>query len=584
VADVDPVTLEVVGNYLVSAVREMGTTLRRTAYSTLIREEMDCSTALFDPAGQLVAQADHVPSHQGTLSLAAKSVLRTMALDPEDVVILNHPYRGGTHHPDIMIFRPVVHDGALVALAGALGHHLDVGGRAAGSISTDARDVFEEGLMIPPLKLYRRGAVAEEIFELIRSNVREPEKTLGDLRAQLAAVAVGERRVLELCAQHGPKRLAEIVAACLDNSERLMREDLRGYPDGRYSAEGFMDGDGISDEPVRIAVTVTLEDGSVTVDFAGSSPQVKGPFNCALSSVYAAAYCAVRYMANPLILQNEGCYRPIRVVLPEGSIVKPRPPAPLSGRFHTLERIANTIVMAFNQARADQAVGSTHAHLSSFSVSGRHPGSGKLYAFFEILGGGWGGTATGDGLDATFGLMANCLDVPIEALELEYPLRVERYELRPDSGGGGRHRGGLGLRREIRYLSGEGYFTNRSDGQKFPPPGVLGGAAGLPSRHRLVRADGTVVALPSKVTNLGIGAGDLVVMETAGGGGWGPPVARDPDLVLRDVLDGKVSSTAAREVYGVVVDEAGAGVDAAATAARRAQIGKLGRETAERRE
>jgi N-methylhydantoinase B len=566
----DPVTVEVVGHYLVSAVREMGTTLMRTAYSTLIREEMDCSTALFDPAGQLIAQADHVPSHQGTLSLAARTVAGTVPLEPGDVVILNHPYRGGTHHPDIMIFKPVFHGDRLVALAGSLGHHLDVGGRAAGSISTDARDVFEEGLMIPPLKLYRRGALFEEIFDLIASNIREPRKTLGDLRAQVAAVTVGERRYLELVARHGAEALAGIVAACLDTSERLMREDLRAYPDGRYAAEGWMDGDGISDQPVRIAVTVTLEDGDVTVDFAGSSPQVRGPFNCALSSAHAAVYCAVRYMVNPLIPQNEGCYRPIRVVLPERSIVKPVPPAPLSGRFHTLERIANTIVMAFNQARGARAVGSGHAHLTSFSVSGRRPAGDAPYVFFEILGGGWGGTPDGDGLDATFGLMANCLDVPIEALELEYPLRVERYEFLPDSGGAGRHRGGLGLRREVRYLSGEGYFTNRSDAQKFPPGGVLGGQAGAPSRHRLVRADGTVVPLPSKATNLPIAAGDLVSLETAGGGGWGPPAERDAGTVLRDVLDGKVSAAQARETYRVAIDVARGAVDEEATAALRA--------------
>jgi N-methylhydantoinase B len=575
----DPVTVEVVGNYLVSAVREMGTTLMRTAYSTLIREEMDCSTALFDPAGQLIAQADHVPSHQGTLSLAARTVAATVALEPGDVVMLNHPYRGGTHHPDIMLFKPVFHDGRLVALAGSLGHHLDVGGRAAGSISTDARDVFEEGLMIPPLKLYRRGILFEEIFDLIASNIREPRKTLGDLRAQVAAVTVGERRYLELVARHGAEPLAAIVAACLDTSERLMREDLRAYPDGRYAAEGWMDGDGISDQPVRIAVTVTIEGGAVTVDFAGSSPQVRGPFNCALSSAYAAVYCAVRYMVNPLIPQNEGCYRPIRVVLPERSIVKPVPPAPLSGRFHTLERIANTIVMAFNHARGARAVGSGHAHLTSFSVSGRRPAGDAPYVFFEILGGGWGGTPDGDGLDATFGLMANCLDVPIEALELEYPLRVERYELLPDSGGAGRHRGGLGLRRDVRYLSGEGYFTNRSDAQKFPPLGVLGGAAGAPSRHRLVRADRTAVPLPSKATNLAIAAGDLVSLETAGGGGWGPPAERDPEAVLRDVLDGKVSAAQAHATYRVVVDLARGAVDEHATAALRAADAPPGRPT-----
>jgi len=568
--NVDPVTLEVVGNYLVSAVREMGTTLMRTAYSTLIREEMDCSTALFDPRGQLIAQADHVPSHQGTLSQAAKTLLGAVTMEPGDVIIFNHPYMGGTHHPDIMIFKPIFHDESLVAMAGSLGHHLDVGGRAAGSISTDARDVFEEGLMIPPMKLFRRGVLLDEIFQLIGSNIREPQKTLGDIRAQIAAVTVGERRFLELVGKHGAAPLAEITAACLDNSEGLMREDLRAYPDGSYSAEGFMDSDGISDEPVRICVTVALRDGSVTVDFAGSSPQVKGPFNCALSSVYASVYCGVRYMVNPLILQNEGCYRPISVVIPEGSIVKPVPPAPLSGRFHTLERIANTIVMAFNQARGDRAVGSTHAHLSSFSVSGRDPHGQRHYVFFEILGGGWGGTSDGDGLDATFGLMANCLDVPIEALELEYPLRVERYQLLPDSGGAGKHRGGLGLRRDVRYLHGGGYFTNRSDGQKFPPPGVLGGRVGLPSRQRLTRADGTAVALPSKVTNMTVQAGDLISMETPGGGGYGPPAERDPAGVLRDVLDGKVSVAQAREVYRVAIDTDRGVLDAPATAALRA--------------
>lgn len=551
-SNADPVTVEIVGKYLVSAVREMGTTLMRTAYSTLIRESMDCTAALFDPVGQLVAQADHVPSHQGTLSHAAKHVLRNMTMQPGDIVVLNHPYLGGTHHPDIMIFKPVFDGERLVALAGSLGHHLDVGGRSPGSISTDARDVFEEGLIIPPLKLVKGGVPVPEILEMIAANIRVPHKTLGDIRAQIAAVNVGERRYLELAAKYGAGPLADIIDACLDTSERQMREDLRAYADSTYSAEGFLDSDGVTDEPVPIRVAVTLRDGAVTIDFTGSSVEVKGPFNCSLSSVQSAAYCAVRYMVAPEILQNEGCYRPIHLITPPGSIVNPQAPAPLSGRFHTLERIANTILMAFNQARGENAVGSTHGHLSSFSVSGRHADS--PYVCFEILGGGWGATRDHDGLDATFGLMANCYDTPIEALELEYPLRVERYELIADSGGAGTYRGGLGLVREVRYLSGEGSFTNRSDGQKFPPPGVLGGAAGGTSRQRLVRADGRVEKLPSKATNLTIAAGDLVCMETAGGGGYGPPSARDHDAVLADVLDGKVSIAAARATYGATID------------------------------
>ncbi|HET6521855.1 MAG TPA: hydantoinase B/oxoprolinase family protein, partial [Geminicoccaceae bacterium] len=526
----------------------------------------------FDPTGQLVAQADHVPSHQGTLSHAAKHVLATMSLDPGDVVILNHPYLGGTHHPDIMIFKPVFAGGEMVAMAGALGHHLDVGGRSPGSVATDARDVFEEGLMIPPMKLVKRGRPVDEILQLVASNIRVPHKTLGDIRAEMAAVAVGERRVLELVERFGAGPLAAIVAACLDQSERMMREDLRAYPDGTYAAEGFLDGDGVSDEPVRVRVAVTLDDGAVTVDYTGSSPEVRGPFNCSLSSVQAATFCGVRYMVSPAILQNEGCYRPIRLVAPPGTVVNPSPPAPLSGRFHTMERIANTILIAFNGARGEGAVGSTHGHMSSFSVSGPSPAPGDPpFVYFEILGGGWGATREGDGLDATFGLMANCLDTPIEALELEYPLRVERYALRDGSGGAGRFRGGLGIAREVRFLSGRGAFTNRSDAQKSPAPGVLGAGPGAPSRHRLEHPDGRTTVLPSKVTSLDIAAGDVIVMETAGGGGYGRPTERDPDAVLADVLDGRISEAEARDLYGVAIDRARGAVDAAATATLRAR-------------
>lgn len=567
---VDPVTLEVVAHYLVAAVREMGTALRRTAFSTILRESMDCSAALFDARGRLVAQADHVPSHQGSLALAARQIAAAGDLEPGDVLILNHPYEGGTHHPDIMLFKPLFHEGRLVGLAGALGHHLDVGGRSPASIASDARDVYEEGFLIPPLKLYRGGAPVPEILQLLRANIRVPEKTLGDLRAQLAALSVGERRYLELVVRYGVEGFAALVDAALDRSEAMMREDLAALPDGSYSAEGFLDSDGVVDEPVRIAVTVTLRRGHVTVDFTGSSPQVRGPFNCSPSSVYSAVYAGVRYMTSPHILQNEGCYRPITVVRPEGTIVNPRPPAPVSGRFTTLERIADTIVQAFNQARGDDQVAGGVACVCSYAASGTDPRTGRPFVCFEIFGGGWGATRRGDGLDASFGLMANCYDTPIEALELEYPVRVESYHLLPDSGGPGQHRGGLGFARHTRYLAGEGTFTNRSEASRFPARGVLGGLPGRPSRQCLRRADGTVEPLPSKVTNLVIRPGDVIEMEQPGGGGYGPPLRRDPEAVLRDVLDEKVSPAAARAVYGVVLTPDGAGVDAEATARVRA--------------
>jgi len=569
---VDPVSIEVVGNYLVSAVREMNTTLRRTAYSTILRESMDCSTALFDPRGHIIGQADHVPSHQGSLAKAARMIAERMTLEPEDVVILNHPYQGGTHHPDIMIFKPVFHDGMLVAISGALGHHIDVGGRSPGSISTDARDVFEEGLMIPPMKLYRRGVLVPEILELIEANIRVPDKTLGDIRAEVSAVTIGERRYLELVARYGRKPLADMVAAVLDTSEAMMREDLEALPDGRYSAEGFLDSDGIDDRPVRIVVTVTLQGGNVTVDFTGTDPQVKGPFNCSHSSVYSAVYAGVRYMTNPIIRQNEGCYRPIEIIRPAGTVVNPTPPAPISGRFTTLERIADTIVLALNQARGDDQVGSGVACVCSFAANGSYPESSERFVCFEIFGGGWGATRRGDGLDASFGLMANSYDTPIEAVELEYPLRVENYNLITDSGGAGTHRGGMGFYRHTRYLHGDGYFTNRSETAKFPPVGVLGGKPGAPSAQRLIRAGGEVEALPSKITNISIHGGDLIWMAQPGGGGYGDPLQRDPAKVLDDLLDEKISPASAADVYGIVVRNGE--VDEAKTRARRESLGK----------
>jgi N-methylhydantoinase B len=568
----DPVTLEVIGNYLVSTVREMGATLMRTAYSVVLREQMDCTTALFDPEGQMIAQADHVPSHQGTLSYAARWVSENFIMEPEDVIILNHPYRGGTHHPDIMIFKPVFFDGSQVALAAALGHQIDVGGRSPGSVATDARDVFEEGLIIPPMKLYKRGVLVEEVLEMIAANIRVPDETMGDIRAELAATKVGERRFVELCEKYGPDKLAGIISGLLDHSEAMMRRDLTRYPDGTYRAVGFMDGDGLSEEPVRIEVAVTLAGGSVTIDFTGSSPQLKGPFNCSISSVQASCYCAVRYMVNPAILQNAGCYRPIRLVLPEHSVVNPDKPAPLSGRFHTLERIATTIVAAFNSARGMDAVGNSHGHLTTFSTSGRKPETGATFVLFEYHGGGWGGTSRCDGLDATFGLMANSFDNPVEAIELAYPLLIERYEFINDSGGAGQYRGGMGLRKDIKYLHGSGYFTNRSDATKVPAAGVLGGLDGRPAVHHLKRSGGALQRLPSKATNLTIEAGDTMQLETAGGGGWGLPLERDVELVRDDLIDGKISRQAAVEIYGVVLTADGRDIDTAATAAERAEL------------
>lgn len=551
---IDPVTLEVVGNHLVSIVDEMASTMTRTSYSTIIREMGDFTTGVFGPTGELYAQSAHIPPQQGTLSESAKMICRKMKLEPEDVVIFNDPHLGGTHTPDIMIFKPVFMDGEMIAIVGTLGHHMDVGGRTPGSNPSDSLDVYEEGLLLPPLKLMRRGVMNDDILSIIRTNIRYPDKTIGDLRGQIAAVGIGESRFLELARKYGRVRLAEICQGLIDNSERLMREDLRELPDGSYFAEGFTDGDGITDDPIRIAVTVTLKDGHVTIDYTGTSKQVRGPFNVSISSMYAGTWCAVRHMVSPDILQNEGCYKPVTVIAEEGTVVWPRPGAAVSGRFHTLARVSDTIIRAFNQARGEKATGSDNAHLSTSALSGKYPDSERGYVFFDANGGGWGGTYICDGMDGAKGIMSNAQDCPIEAAEMEYPLRIERYELIPDSGGPGKFRGGTGLYRVTRFLHGSGYFANRSDGTKFAPQGVLGGLAGKTARHKLIRRDGTVVNVPGKVTYVKIDEGDLVHYETAAGGGYGPPDQRDPQRVLDDVLNGKVSREQAHDVYRVAID------------------------------
>jgi N-methylhydantoinase B len=553
---IDPVTIEIIGSIFESIAREMVIALMRTAYSTIIREEKDFSAAIYDRHARLLGQAEHCPGHQGTLSYCAKYIVSQlkMELNPEDIIIQNHPYLGGTHHPDIMIFKPIFYENELVGIAGSTGHHLDVGGNAPGSMASHSTDVWQEGLLIPPLKLYERGKPNHALHEMIRQNIRVPEKTMGDIRAQISAVSIGERRLLEVLKRYGIKDFYGTVEEYFDNSEKLMRADLSKIPPGDYEEEGFLDNDGFSDEPVRINVKLTFKDGGVTVDFTGTSPQREGPFNCSESSVFNAVFCGIRYLVNPLIFVNEGCYRTVKIIAPEGTVVHPIFPAPLSGRVHTLERITNTILLAFSKASPEMAVGSSHAHLTANAIGGRSADNRKQYVFFEILGGGWGATSQHDGNSAVYCNLGNCLDLPVEAIELEHPeIRVEKYELIPDSGGPGKYRGGLGIRRDIRFLRGPGYLSTRSDAQKIPPRGVLGGKDGTPARYFLRRGD-QIMRIPSKNTNFRLESGDYLSFETPGAGGYGNPLERDINRIKDDLKQGYITKEAAERDYGIKLD------------------------------
>jgi N-methylhydantoinase B len=529
----------------------MGIALMRTAYSTIIREEKDFSASIFDRYGRLLGQAEHCPGHQGTLAYSARYIINKLRMElyPGDIIIHNHPYLGGTHHPDLMIFKPIFYKHQLVGVAGTTGHHLDVGGNAPGSMASHSTDVWQEGLLIPPLKLYEEGKPNRTLHEMIKSNIRVPEQTMGDIRAQISGVSIGERRLLELVSRYSLEEFYSFIEDYFDHSERLMREDLSRIPPGDYEDEGFLDDDGLSDEPVKIKVKLKFTDGKAIVDFTGSSSQTAGPFNCSESSVFNAVFCAIRYLTNPFIFQNEGCYRPVVIIAPEGTVVNPIFPAPLSGRIHTLERITNTILLAFSKADPRNAVGSSHAHLTANAIGGRTEDGRRQYVFFEILGGGWGATSEHDGNSATYNNLGNCLDLPVEAIELEYPdILVEKYELITDSGGAGKHRGGLGIRRDIRFLRGPGYLTTRSDAQKYAPKGVVGGMDGAPAQYFLTR-DQRTVKLKAKNTNFRLEGGEYLRFETPGGGGYGPPQERNHQSIRDDLKNGYISKESAAKHY-----------------------------------
>jgi N-methylhydantoinase B/oxoprolinase/acetone carboxylase alpha subunit len=550
--DISPIELEIIYNALTAAAAEMDVTVWRTSRSTIVRELLDYSTAIFDRDGWNVAQAARIPSHLNSMSYFLTEILaRHIPPDqwePGDVVISNDPYCGGQHLPDIVAFKPVFREGRRVGFVGTLCHHLDVGGSSPGSYGSSATEIFQEGLRIPPLKLFETGRLIEPIRTLILQNVRQPELLWGDLQSQVASLNVGAASIERLAAKLGQARFERALKQLLDASEAAMRAVIRRIRDGSYAFEDKIDDDGIADAPIRICAKVDVAGDEMTVDLTGCSPQSLGPSNATLASTYSTVFYALMAAADAPVAPNAGCYRPVKVVAPPGTCVNAASPAPVVHRIAIGHRLATVLFGALHQAVPDRMPAAYYAVSYVVTFQTIDPELGRK-VLVEIEIGGCGALPYSDGASAhSFG-MHNNANIPMEMIESDMPLTFLGYGLLPDSGGAGRHRGGLGLWRQWRVDCAAAQLSTNLDRFKFPPFGLDGGRPASLSTLSLTR-EGHTQPLPSKVTNLMLRRGDIVRLETSGGGGFGPPEARARDAVERDLRQGYISAGAASALYG----------------------------------
>lgn len=529
--ELDPITFELVYSGLVSAAEEMGGVLKRSSHSPIIREMEDFSCALFAADGDLVAQADFIPAQLGAMSLVVGSVLDRWGdrIGPGDVFIANHPYMGAMHTPDINILKPVFLRERLFAWTGATAHHLDVGGVNPGTEGPDLREIYAEGVVLPPVRLYERGDENPDLFDVLTQSVRDPASTISDLRAQRAACLLGERRLLELVERYGERTVTIGFGQALDAVELATREALRGLPDGEAEAEGFLDDDGRGGPPTRIHARLAKRRDRLTVDLSGSATQVDGAFNVPWASTRAGVVYALRAMTDPSMTTNDGIMRPLDIVCPVGNVLNPRPPAAVSVRHNTCQRLADVLVRAFSGLWPERAVASSTVTFVGMNLSSASPRTGHRSVLSDVIGGGTGAHATGPGLDGVDTYMANVGLMPVEVAEGNYSVRILRTELIDGSEGVGEHDGGRGLRREYLVLDRSEvvtFYAEQTD-PRFPPSGILGGADGAPSRITVLDGDGRVLDVGQKAT-IEVAPGSIIRVETSGGGGYGRSKRQGP--------------------------------------------------------
>ena len=567
---VDPVTLQIVANGLSSIADEMATTIFRTAHSSVVRDGMDFSASVCDAQGRTVSQAVTVPFHLGSVPAAMETLLEHYGgrMQAGDVFLMNDPFDGGIHLQDLFVFKPVHFEGEVMAFTCTTAHHGDVGGRLPGSSACDNTEIFQEGIRLPWLKLYAAGEPVEDVFKILEANVRIPRMTFGDLGAQVAACAVAERAVLALAERHGNDELEAMLEALIDHTERLVRQEIATWPDGSASFTDYLGSDGIDVCDVPITAHVTIAGDEVTVDLTDSAPMVRGSLNSTRSFVQACAYQAVRAALTVDVPNTAGAFRPINVLTRPGTVAEVVMPGASSMRGVTGFRVLDAVNGALAQLIPERVPAAGEGG-NTLAIFGADRQDGSRFVFYELVVGTWGGTPEADGNDGLTNPASLAANVPVEVAEQEYPIVVERYGLVPDSGGAGLHRGGLAVERVWRCLTPDTSLIVRSDRATHPPYGLAGGAAGAPSRNVLVRPDGGREEL-APMFSTEIEAGDVYEHRTAGGGGWGDPLERDPAAVAADVLDEKVTAAAARLHYGVVVAADGR-VDQEATASVRAE-------------
>jgi len=571
---IDPITFAVIKSGLDSIADDMAYTVIRIARSEIVKDVMDFSAAICMADGQMVAQAKTIAQHLGAVPEAMAAVLATFGADLNDgdAVIMNDPYHGGMHLPDIFMFMPLFYAGRRRAFAVIICHHTDVGGRVPGSNASDSTEIYQEGLRIPPLKLYDRGVLNQTLATLIKINVRVPERVWGDLSAQYAAAQVGKRGLNKLIERYGADEVAAYMAELIDYAERLTRAEIKQWPKGRYEFTDHIDGDGFSERPIPIKAAITVGDnGSLSIDYTGSSAQVKGALNSTLSFTRSLTYLSVRCVLAREIPNNVGVFRCIEVKVPEASVLNPVMPGPCAARALTGYRVFDTVLGALAQIVPDRVPAAGEGGNSVICISGLRENR-KPFIIVDMICGAWGGRPDKDGLEAVTNASQNLSNMPVEVMEAEHPVRVEEYAFVPDSCGAGRWRGGVGLRRVYRILAPEALLQLRTDRVSFRPYGLAGGGPGGASQNFIEIANRRQ-PLASKVT-MSVPQQALIVHEQAGGGGFGNPLLREPDRVQEDYADGKISAEFARRHYAVVF-AANAAVDREGTARLRAQRGVL---------
>jgi N-methylhydantoinase B len=548
----DVITMQVIRYGLEQVADEMGNTLVRTGRSTIITEIKDISCVVTDAAGQTVAQAHHNPSLLAGFEITMKELVRAFppeALSPGDVIITNDPYRGGQHIMDLYAIAPAFHDGRLIGFVGNITHHSDLGGVAAGGVAGGIREIYLEGLRLPMVKLYKGGREDAEIVAIIANQIRVPDKTLGDIRAQVASLMVGTERLDRMFRRYGETTMRQACADLLDYSERRMRLGLQQMPAGTYEAEDWIDDDGVSDRPIRIHVKLTIGDGRVVVDLTDSDPQAEGNTNSTMANTHAAAYYVIIAVVDPGIPPNSGCYRPIEVVTRPGSIVHPLPPGAVAARTNASQKIVEAMLRALSVAVPDRVTAGSHGQISTSGFGGRDPSNGAPFVYTDIQGGGSGARPYRDGRDGQDSHLPRFMNTPVEVLERQFPMRIERYEFIRDSGGPGLYRGGLALRRDVRVLADRVSFARYGDRHRFAPQGLFGGLPGTCGAIVLNPGTPAERRLASKGLDTLV-AGDLVSMRLPGAGGYGDPRKRPREAVEADLRDDKISRESAVRDYG----------------------------------